>query len=287
MSVQNHGGHAGKAPAGTETYTDLNARIIDSWIAEGWEWGTPISHERYLAALEGDWTMVLTPTRPVPRSWLLPDMRGKRVLGLASGGGQQMPVFAAMGAECTVLDYSASQIASERLVAEREGYRIATVRADMTKPLPFGDGAFDLVFHPVSNCYIEEVLPVWRECFRVLAPGGRLLAGLDNGFNYTVDDDERRIIRGLPFNPLRDSSLIPLEDLPEWGMQFSHTLDEQIRGQIQAGFRIVDLYEDTNGEGRLHELGIPTFWATCAEKPAAGDDPSAASHRGGTAAGRA
>lgn len=109
MSVQNHGGHAGKAPAGTETYTDLNARIIDSWIAEGWE----------------------------------------------------------------------------------------------------------------------------------------------------------------------------------WGMQFSHTLDEQIRGQIQAGFRIVDLYEDTNGEGRLHELGIPTFWATCAEKPAAGDDPSAASHRVGAAAGRA
>lgn len=111
------------------------------------------------------------------------------------GGGQQMPVFAAMGAECTVLDYSASQITSERLVAEREGYRIATVRADMTKPLPFGDGAFDLVFHPVSNCYIEEVLPVWRECFRVLAPGGRLLAGLDNDFNYTVDD-ERRIASG-------------------------------------------------------------------------------------------
>lgn len=102
------------------------------------------------------------------------------------------------------------------------------------------------------------------------APGGRLLAGLDNSFNYTVDDDERRIIRGLPFSPLRDPSLIPPEDLPEWGMQFSHTLDEQIRGQIQAGFRIVDLYEDTNGEGRLHELGIPTFWATCAEKPAAG-----------------
>ncbi len=57
MSVQNHGGHAGKAPAGTGTYTDLNARIIDSWIAEGWEWGTPIPHERYLTALEGDWTM--------------------------------------------------------------------------------------------------------------------------------------------------------------------------------------------------------------------------------------
>lgn len=251
------------------SYTDLNARIIDQWVADGWEWGTPVSHERYEAARAGDWSMVLTPTREVPRAWLLPDMRGRRVLGLAAEGGQQMPVFAAMGAICTVLDYSEAQIASELMVAEREGYDIEAVRADMTRPLPFADASFDLVFHPVSNCYIEEVLPVWHECFRVLAPGGRLLAGLDNGLNYVVDDDEERIVRGLPFNPLRDPSLIPAGELSEWGMQFSHTLDEQVRGQIEAGFRIVDLYEDTNGSGRLHELGIPTFWATCAEKPAA------------------
>ena len=262
--------HAGSASAGlvdTASYTDVNARIIDQWVADGWEWGTPIGHERYEAARAGDRSMVLTPTREVPQTWFFPDMRGKRVLGLAAGGGQQMPIFAAMGAVCTVLDYSEAQIASERTVAEREGYDIVTVRADMTRPLPFADGSFDLIFHPVSNCYIEDVKPVWRECFRVLAPGGRLLAGLDNGFNYVVDDAEERIVRGLPFNPLRDPSLIPAEELFEWGMQFSHTLDEQVRGQIQAGFRIVDLYEDTNGSGRLHELGVPTFWATCAEKP--------------------
>lgn len=266
MGLQKHGGTGAQDAVSTDSYTDLNARIIDQWIEDGWQWGTLISHERYEDALAGDWSMVLTPTREVPRSWLLPDMRGKRVLGLAAGGGQQMPIFAAMGAKCTVLDYSEKQIASERLVAERESYEIRCVRADMTRPLPFEDGEFGLIFHPVSNCYIEEVLPVWRECFRVLAPGGRLLAGLDNGFNYVVDDDEERIIHGLPFNPLRDPSLIPDDELADWGMQFSHTLDEQIRGQIQAGFHLLDLYEDTNGEGRLHELGVPTFWATCAEK---------------------
>ena len=251
-----------------ESYTDVNARVVDAWVADRWEWGTPVSHERYQAALDGDWSMVLTPTRVVPRAWFFEDMRGRRVLGLASGGGQQMPIFAAMGCECTVLDYSEAQIASEVMVAEREGYEIRAVRADMTRPLPFEDGSFDLIFHPVSNCYVEEVFPIWRECFRVLAPGGRLLAGLDNGFNYVMDDEEERVVHGLPFNPLRDPSLISEAQLPEWGLQFSHTLDEQVRGQIQAGFRILDLYEDTNGEGRLHELGIPTFWATCAEKPA-------------------
>lgn len=269
MGLQNHGGTGAQAVPDAESYADINSRIIDQWIDDGWKWGRPISHEDYLAALSGNWTMVLTPTRSVPCEWLFPDMRGRRVLGLAAGGGQQMPIFAAMGAQCTVLDYSRKQIESEQLVAEREGYDIRTVRADMSQPLPFDDGEFDLIFHPVSNCYVEDVLPIWRECFRILAPSGRLLAGLDNGFAYAVDDAGERIIHSLPFNPLRDPSLIPADQLPEWGMQFSHTLDEQIRGQIQAGLRIVDLYEDTDGEGRLHELGIPTFWATLAEKPAA------------------
>ena len=95
-------------------------------------------------------------------------MKNAEVLGLASGGGQQMPIFTALGAKCTVLDYSEKQIASEIEVAKRENYEIKTIRADMTKPLPFEDETFDLIFHPVSNCYIEDVLPVWKECFRVL-----------------------------------------------------------------------------------------------------------------------
>ena len=48
--------------------------------------------------------------------------------------------------------------------------------------------------------------------------------------------------------------------------QFSHTLEEQIRGQLKAGFMLIDLYEDTNGQGILREYGVPTFWATLAVK---------------------
>ena len=89
-------------------YTDINARAIDSWVKEGWEWGRPISHEAYEDALQGKWDVLLTPTKPVPHAWF-GDLKGKKVLGLASGGGQQMPVFAALGAACTVLDYSEEQ----------------------------------------------------------------------------------------------------------------------------------------------------------------------------------
>lgn len=247
-------------------YQDINAAAIDRWIEEGWEWGIPISHETYVKATEGKWDVVLTPTRPVPHEWF-GSLAGKKVLGLASGGGQQIPVFAALGAECTVLDYSEKQLESERMVAEREGYPVNLVRADMTKPLPFADESFDLIFHPVSNCYVEEVRPIFRECFRVLKPGGVLLGGFDNGINYILDEKEEYLQNCLPFNPLKNPEQMRQLEAAGDGVQFSHTLEEQIGGQLEAGFLLTDVYEDTNGAGRLHEHGIPTFWATRAVKP--------------------
>lgn len=247
-------------------YTEINAKAVDRWIEDGWEWGVPISHEQFEDVLNGKWSMLLTPNKPVPKEWY-PDLRGKKVLGLASGGGQQMPIFAACGAECTVLDYSEKQIESDLSVAEREGYKINAVRADMTKPLPFDNDSFDLIFHPVSNCFIEDVMHVWKECYRILKKDGRSMAGLDNGFNYLFDEEnEKEVKYRLPFNPLKDKEQLKALEKDDSGIQFSHTLEEQIRGQLKAGFMLIDLYEDTNGQGILREYGVPTFWATLAVK---------------------
>lgn len=247
-------------------YQDINAKTIDRWIEEGWEWGVPISHETYVKATKGEWDMLLTPTKFVPHEWF-GDLTGKKVLGLASGGGQQMPVFAALGAECTVLDYSLLQLESERMVAEREGYSIEIIRGDMTKPLPFNDASFDLIFHPVSNCYVAEVKPIFKECFRILKPGGIFMAGLGNEVNYLVDEDEEKIIYNMPFNPLVNEAQRKMLEDTDCGMQFSHSMEEQIGGQLEAGFMLTHLYGDTNGEGRLHEMGIETYVATRAVKP--------------------
>ncbi len=244
-------------------YQDINAAVIDRWIEEGWEWGQPISHREYLEAVNGNWDVQLTPVKKVPHDWF-GVLEGKKVLGLASGGGQQMPIFAALGAECTVFDYSQKQLESERVVAQREGYSIRIIRGDMTERLPFSDEEFDLIFHPVSNCYVREVKPIWCECRRVLKPGGRLLAGFDHYINFIVDERELEIVNRLPFDPLTDEEQMLQLKRADAGMQFSHTLEEQLNGQLEAGFTLLHLYEDTDGEGRLHDMNIPTFIATCA-----------------------
>jgi SAM-dependent methyltransferase len=257
-------------------YTDINARTIDKWADDGWEWGVPIAHEQFVQAQGGDWSVVLTPLKSVPHDWFAPFIQNERLdrvklLGLASGGGQQMPIFVAIGADCTVLDYSDRQLDRERLVSDREGYLINIVQADMSKRLPFDDESFDIIFHPVSNCYVEDVYHVWNECFRVLKPGGILLAGMDNGFNFMVDDFTVRplvISNKLPFNPLKMDTERRQQMIDNFeGLQFSHSFDEQIGGQLKAGFVITSAYEDFNNDPDAVSDGIAAYWATRAVKP--------------------
>lgn len=257
-------------------YTNINSKTWDIWAKNGCCWTVPVTHEVFVEAKNGKWDVILTPCKPVPKAWFAPfihdnRLEGVKLLGLASGGGQQMPMFAALGAQCTVLDYSDSQLENERTVASREGYPINIVKADMTKPLPFEDESFDLIFHPVSNCYIEDVYHVWNECFRILKGGGVLLAGMDNGFNFIVEDFTVRplvITNKLPFNPLKmpEERFRLLAENHE-GIQFSHILEEQIGGQLKAGFILMDVYEDFNNDLDAISDGIPAYWASRSVKP--------------------
>ena len=103
---------------------------------------------------------------------------------------------------------------------------------------------------------------VFREAYRVLKQGGMLLAGLNNEINYMVDNEEKEIVWNMPFNPLKDEKARAFMLEERSGMQFSHTMTEQIGGQLKAGFTLLDLYEDTNGFGRLHDMNIKTYIAT-------------------------
>lgn len=72
------------------------------------------------------------------------------------------------------------------------------VQADMTKRLPFDDESFDIIFHPVSNCYIDKVEPIFHECYRVLKKGGIFLGGYDIGVNYIFDEKQEKLRMHCP-----------------------------------------------------------------------------------------
>jgi SAM-dependent methyltransferase len=254
---------------------DIRGRNRKAWdrrVGAGNPWTIPVGPEEIAMARQGEWSLLLTPTRPIPSDWY-PSMKGADVLCLASGGGQQGPILAAVGANVTVLDSSPRQLEQDRAVAERDGLAIRTVEGDMRDLTVFEDGSFDLIVHPVSNCFIPEVRPVWREAFRVLRPGGALLAGFCNPIGYLFDPALERegtlsVRFKIPYSDLTDLSEAERRDLygEDDAVEFGHTLEDQIGGQVAAGFSIQGFYEDRAPGEALGEF-IDHFVATRAVKP--------------------
>jgi len=196
-------------------YTKQISLIWDKWADEDDPWIMPITHEAFLQAKQGIYQMTITCQKCVPEKWYMP-VRNKKLLGLASGGGQQMPIFAALGAKVTVLDYSDKQLEAEKMVAEREGYIVDIVKGDMSKVFPFKDDSFDIIFNPVSVCYVDDVEHVWKECFRVLKHGGIFMSGFGNPFQMALDENNK-VTHTLPINPIKNTQEKGLNALDEDG----------------------------------------------------------------------
>jgi SAM-dependent methyltransferase len=223
-------------------------------------------------ARKGEFSVLLTETRSVPHEWF-PPFQGLDLLGLACGGGQQGPVFAALGANVTIFDNSPAQLEQDRHVAAREGLAIRTVEGDMRNLSVFEDATFDLVFHPVSNVFCPEVRPVWQEAFRVLRHGGLLLAGFANPIYYmfgTHADEQKdlQVRYSIPYSDLKDMEPEELDICIEEGipLEFGHSLTDLIAGQTDAGFYITSFYEDVCPDSPLSKYH-PAYIATRAVKP--------------------
>ena len=232
----------------------------------------PVSSDTIADARRGEYSVLLTETKPVPREWF-PPFLGLNLLGLASGGGQQGPVFAALGANVTIFDNSPAQLERDRMVAKRDGLSLRTVEGDMRDLSAFADGSFDLVFHPVSNVFCPEVRPVWREAFRVLRKGGILLAGSANPIYYMVgthaDEQETLQIKySIPYSDLKSMDPDDLEICIEEAtpLEFGHSLTDLLGGQADAGFAITGFYEDICPDSPISKYH-PTYLATRAVKP--------------------
>ncbi|HBB5493764.1 class I SAM-dependent methyltransferase (plasmid) [Enterococcus faecalis] len=246
-----------------KAYIDQNQERWDRVSSrQGNPYTIPYSHEELQELKDKPIEVALTVGKLVPLTWF-EKAKGKRLLGLACGGGQQGPMFAMHGYETTIMDFSEEQLTKDRLVAERENIQIDTVHADMTKLFPFEDESFDIIFCPVSNAYISDLENMWKESYRVLKKGGLLMVGYMNPWIYMYDGDdvwdfpdkELLLKYSLPYDSSELEKQGNIEINPEYGYEFSHTLESQIGGQLKVGFAMIDFYESKDSRNRLSQFG--------------------------------
>ncbi len=227
--------------------------------------------EQIQSARDGQWRIRITPTKAIPKEWLEP-VAGRKILLLAGGGGQQSPILAALGAKVTVFDLSQRQLDRDIEIADREGFDIETVSGDMADLSMFADETFDIVLNPCSVCYSPDVVPIWREVWRVLQPGGTFMTGVINPLYYIfdaamMDRDEFVVRHRIPYSDAdlgEEQRELLGDDRPR---EFGHSLGDLIGGQLEAGFQMIGFYEDRWGGEDLLSEHINTFLATRCRKP--------------------
>lgn len=250
-----------------------NSQAWDQAVESGDRWTLPVSASEIEQARQGQPQLVLTPHQKIPQSWLQP-LSGKRVLCLASGGGQQGPLLAAAGAQVLVYDNAAKQLAQDQRLAQEYALDLQTLQGDMRDLSALANQDFDLIVHPVSNCFVDDISSVWQEAYRVLKWGGEILSGFCHPILFSYDPalEQEGILQlkyPLPFSALESLTEAELQAQylqANQPLQFSHSLTAQIGGQLQAGFVLVGFYEDNWGDQRLHDQFFPHFMATRARK---------------------
>jgi SAM-dependent methyltransferase len=184
--------------------------------------------------------------------WLGGDIRGKRLLCLAAGGGKHGPLYAAAGALVTVVDLSPAQLELDRQVAAERRLELKTVEASMDDLSMFAPAEFDIVIQPVSTCYLPEIGPVYREVARITASGGLYIS--QHKSPTSLQADIQATSRGYELiEPYyRTGPLPPVAGSPhreEGTLEYLHRWEEILGLMCRTGFVIEDVVEPLHAKG--------------------------------------
>lgn len=184
--------------------------------------------------------------------WLQGNVRGKRVLCLAAGGGKHSALFASSGAMVTVVDLSPAMLELDRRVARERGLNVRVIETSMEDLSGLGDAEFEVVIQPVSTCYVPDVLAVYREVARVTAPGGVYISQHKQPATLQAE------VTGSPRGYLLTEPYYRTGPLPEviagclhreaGTVEFLHRWQELVGGLCRSGFVLEDLVEPRHGD---------------------------------------
>jgi len=158
---------------------------------------------------------------------------GDRLLDAGCGiGGSSLWLASHRGAEVVGITPVDHQVDQARRVAAARGLqgKASFEQADYTAT-PFPDASFDVVWALESLCHARQKLAFYREAFRVLRPGGRLVVA-----------EYIRRSRPLP----ADAEMRMREWLEGWSIPDLDTQEEHIAAAGAAGFAEVRLADSTH-----------------------------------------
>jgi ubiquinone/menaquinone biosynthesis C-methylase UbiE len=181
------------------------------------------------------------------------DIKGKRLLDLGCGAGNELNYYKSLGTEVKGIDIS------EKMLGEARGryplLRDSLILADFNE-IPFLDESFDVVTSRLALHYSMDLEKVFREIFRVLAKGGVAHIFVANPLMSLVyknnKDYSKQEVVNLPI--LRKRCVV---------RQPSHTFSEYLSEFVLKNFSIEEFYEGKEtfveeclGEGAVK---VPTF----------------------------
>lgn len=185
------------------------------------------------------------------RGWLPGSVKGLKVLCLAAGGGWQSILYAAAGADVTVVDLSPSMLRLDAREAERRGYTLKLVEGSMDDLSMLEAESFDIVHQPVSTCYVPRIEAVFAQVSRVLKDRGIYISQHKTPTSLQVvdNDSQHRYLIGVSYyvgdDPLPDVNDIAYREVGT--REYLHRWEELVGGLCRAGFVIEDLVEPKRG----------------------------------------
>lgn len=103
----------------------------------------------------------------------LGELRGKTVLEIGCGSGEQACYFSSQGAFVTVIDISPESLKAAQTKAQESKVKITSLQMD-AQQLQFLAESFDLVYINSTLMHVDQQ-QVLQECSRVLKKGGKLV----------------------------------------------------------------------------------------------------------------
>ena len=198
------------------------------------------------------------------RHGLLGSLRGKSVLDVGCGGGQNAIACALAGAARVVaIDPSGEQITFARRLAAEHDVRLELHQLG-AQALATIHGPFDVVLSCYALMFVEAIGPVFAEFFRLLEPGGVFITSVDHPFRLAGEwqEDEHFVIR----NYFEEGWQSWRYEFPESAravtmFRYHRTIESWVRTVCSAGLTLTHVLEPFPPEapdsyGRFSKHGV-------------------------------